>query len=431
MGSVGGHSPADPIRFIVPWRPDGEHRDRLWSFCKSYWQRHAPDISIHTADAPGTFSRGASINRAALGEWDVGVILDADVVADVSQVRAAIATAQRTGRMTLGFEHYAGLTPHMTERVLSGYTGPWDAGVRFRSDFHESSIVVMPRALWDEVGGFDRRFVGWGQDDVAHAQACRVLGGGIERVPGTVWHLWHPQSRERDRSLPNYRAAQALGARYREAVTPEAIRALLDEDQTSMSMDTGRMLAFTRIYRTNAWNGTETRSGPGSTAEATEKLSAWLVAMCQELGIGSVLDAGCGEGTWQPDLPGYIGVDIVRDALLAAQRRRPERSYALLDICADSLPTTDAVLCRDALQHLPLGDALAALQNFRRCGAKYLIASTHRGEINHDVPAGGWYPCNLEAAPFWLGTPAAEVFDGRWAGQDRYPTKLMGVWPLG
>src|SRR5439155_16997003 len=167
------------------------------------------------------------------------------------------------------------------------------------------------------------------------------------------------------------------------------------------------------LYRRNAWNGRETRSGPGSGTEATARLREWLPEVLEELGVDSVLDAGCGEATWQPELPGYIGADIVREAVLAARKRHPERTYVLADMCRDDLPRIDAVFCRDALQHLSLADGLAALQNFRRRGAKWLIASSHQSEANRDVPSGGWYPSNLEAAPFWLGKPARTLFDGR------------------
>lgn len=433
MGSAGHRDPVGPARFLVPWRPDGEYRDRLWAFCRSYWEAACPDIEIHTADQPGTFSRAASINRAARGDWDVAVILDADVVSDGEQVYAAIERALATQRLTLAFTHYAGLAPHMTNRVIDGYEGSRDHGVRYRSEQHESSIVAVPRALFDRVGGFDERFVGWGQEDVAFAMACRVLGGELERVAGTVWHLWHPRSPERDRGLPTYQAAQALGARYRLATSPELMQALLSEERRAPDMqvpDTVRTAAFTAIWRSNRWSGDETRSGPGSGKEATAALVEWLPQICEEFAIGSVLDAGCGECTWQPDLPGYIGVDVVREAIMVARKQHPDRTYGLLDICRDELPVADAVLCRDALQHLPLGDAQAAIQNFRRMGAKYLIASSHAGEMNVDVMAGGWYPCNLEAEPFWLGAPVRTVFDGHWKGVDRYPTKVMGLWAL-
>jgi SAM-dependent methyltransferase len=191
-----------------------------------------------------------------------------------------------------------------------------------------------------------------------------------------------------------------------------------------------RFSAFSAIYRENKWRGTETKSGPGSGAEATAALAEWLPKVCADLGITSVLDAGCGEGTWQPHLPGYIGVDIVAEALTVARSRHPDRFYGLLDICSDVLPRADAVLCRDALQHLPLADAQAAIENFRRMGARYLIASSHQGEANKNVRPGAWYPCNLQAPPFDFGAPLTELFDGHWEGVDFWPTKVIGAWAL-
>jgi hypothetical protein len=407
------------MRFLVPWRSDGGHRERLWAFCRAWWRERFPDALIVEGSSPdGKFNRAAAINDAARGDWDVAIVLDADVLADPGQVRDAVELARSTGRLTLAYERFAGLTMGMTTRVLDGYEGRWGAGTRFRSTTHESSIVVVPRALWETVGGFDERFVGWGQEDVAFVQACRVLGGEPERVAGPVYHLWHERSPDRRAFDPQYRANQALGARYRETREPDAMRELLAE-------------RFNDIYRTNEWNGAGgTRSGPGSSLEATVLLREHLPAIIADLGVASVLDAGCGDALWMPELPGYVGCDIASEAIAAARSRHPDRSYVVADICTDELPRVEAVICRDALQHLSLLDGLTALQNFRRTGAKWLLANTHRGGTNNDVASGGFYEIDLEAAPFWLGEPVRSFPDGAWKRQNRYPHKAFGVWEI-
>lgn len=222
------------IPLLVPRRPDGGHRDRLWEFCRNWWAEQRPDykpVEGHHVD--GRFNRSAALNAAArdAGEWDVAVICDSDVISDPEQLDAAIDRARDTGRTTLAYDQYIALREPMTQRVLAGFDGNWipDAELKMRS--HVSSIVAVPRQLWDRVGGFDERFVGWGHDDVAFAAACRVLGGGIERVPGDVFHLWHPISPERDRRSPWLRASAELAKQYHAALTPDAMRHLIAERQ--------------------------------------------------------------------------------------------------------------------------------------------------------------------------------------------------------
>jgi hypothetical protein len=232
------------VRFLVPWRSDDEYRDKLWDFTRDRWERDFPDIPIVVGSSPkGAFNRSAAINDAAQGDWDIAIVLDADVMCEPDQVRRAMVTAATTGHLTFAFSEYRGLTPHMTAKVLSeappqNRWGPepqwqspevWNKGVRFRSQVHESSVVVVRRDLWDTLGGFDERFVGWGQEDVAFAHAARVIGGHQIRIGGPVWHLWHARSIDRNNLLPSYRANQELGQRYRDTTSAEAVRALLDE----------------------------------------------------------------------------------------------------------------------------------------------------------------------------------------------------------
>jgi hypothetical protein len=197
-----------------------------------------------------------------------------------------------------------------------------------------------------------------------------------------------------------------------------------------------RRETFERIYRDNTWRGTETRAGPGSSLQATAHLRRELPKLCEELGIASVLEAGCSEAWWQPELPGYIGVDIVADALERARANHPTWTFLLADICTDPLPRCDAVLCRQVLQHLSLEDGLAAVDNFRRSGAEYLIATSATRGGNRSVPTGTHYRCRPSDPPFNLGPPLRSIPDAAWwyVAEDPTPRSVepqsLDVWRL-
>jgi hypothetical protein len=55
-----------------------------------------------------------------------------------------------------------------------------------------SCCIAIPRAVFDDLGGFDERFVGWGFEDMAfQSVVCGLYGW--ERIDGDVYHLWHPR----------------------------------------------------------------------------------------------------------------------------------------------------------------------------------------------------------------------------------------------
>jgi GT2 family glycosyltransferase len=202
---------------LVPRRIDGGRRDQLWGFVKSRWAENHPDWRVvegHHDDGP--FNRSAAINTAARNaeEWDVAVIGDSDSFVSRHQANAAVRKAFAAGQITFAYDRFAYLNRRMSDRVMAGFNGDWWPGVEWTMTGTCSSMVVVPRQLWDEVGGFDEGFVGWGMEDVGFSLACQAIGGGMKRVQGEVWHLHHPSSPENHQSSPLYRANTERVKRY-------------------------------------------------------------------------------------------------------------------------------------------------------------------------------------------------------------------------
>jgi SAM-dependent methyltransferase len=196
--------------------------------------------------------------------------------------------------------------------------------------------------------------------------------------------------------------------------------------------------AFTRHYRENGWGDPESVSGPGSTLARTETLRRDLPALFRELGVRSVLDAGCGDFNWfrtlDVELDRYVGIEVVAELAAENERRHggPSRRFLSLDVTRDRLPAADLILCRDCLVHLRNAQVQAALRNFRRSGARWLLATTFTADHpNADIPLGGWRPLNLERPPFALPPPLRRIGEGGTVEDARYGDKSLGLWEIG
>jgi SAM-dependent methyltransferase len=172
-------------------------------------------------------------------------------------------------------------------------------------------------------------------------------------------------------------------------------------------------------------------SGAGSTLAHTATARVVLEMLIHRHGVMRLLDAPCGSAHWWPPLlerlrwfrPGfeYVGVDVVESkiaenkAKFAVDFPPPQATFFAADLAQAALPADqrfDLSLCRDALQHLPLALAVAALENVARSGADFaLLGSYAVSGWNCEMRQPGFFSwVNLLKAPFLLPAPL-EAFD--------------------
>jgi hypothetical protein len=195
---------------------------------------------------------------------------------------------------------------------------------------------------------------------------------------------------------------------------------------------------FTEIFKTNAWGSAESVSGPGSTVARGMDFQEELLSLLDAWNVRSLLDAPCGDFNWMRHLLArrdlaYTGVDIVAPLIAANSNTytTSSRRFICADMTRDDLPKADLILCRDALVHLSFADAHAAIQNFRRSGSSYLLATTFLNHSpNEDVVTGGWRPLNLQAPPFSFPAPLALVDERTAHSGNQYRDKRLGLWKL-
>ncbi|NBW65855.1 class I SAM-dependent methyltransferase [bacterium] len=198
-----------------------------------------------------------------------------------------------------------------------------------------------------------------------------------------------------------------------------------------------RFRVFSEIFQTNFWGSPTSVSGPGSELGQTAMIREAIPALLAAHGVGSILDAPCGDFNWMQHVPltgiHYTGVDIV-PALIARNRASygaADRTFVLGDIVEGALPTADLIFCRDCLVHLSYDETRRALDNFRRSGATWLLTTTFTStRANHDIVTGDWRPIMLQQAPYGFPEPVALINEGCTEFDGRYPDKSLGLWRL-
>jgi predicted glycosyltransferase involved in capsule biosynthesis len=94
----------------------------------------------------------------------------------------------------------------------------------------------MPREAFELVGCMDKRFRGWGGEDVSFLRSLDTLYTPHKNTPADVLHLWHPRPGGQDWSKRMWegqkkpRANEWLASQYNRATgKPEQMRRLVDE----------------------------------------------------------------------------------------------------------------------------------------------------------------------------------------------------------
>jgi hypothetical protein len=220
------------ISVLVPYRPDGGHRDRAWEWIRRRWTEFDVELVIEADDGgehPGEFNHPRAINRAAArAAGDVFIVADADTAFDPAWVRDAVHRVTDGAARWCLPRCYDKLTEASTAKLLAGAPtaaiGAYD--VEWCGDSVSwAGLVVVPREAFDRVGGYDERIAWWGADDVCFGLTMDALWGRHTRVAGAAMHLWHPQPSEHTYGHRRHPGQQALVNRYVAAAeNPEAIR---------------------------------------------------------------------------------------------------------------------------------------------------------------------------------------------------------------
>lgn len=215
------------VSILIPFRSDGAEREVVFRRVLQTTLDEWPDTQVLWGDNKGSFNRSASRNALAFeAAGRILVFLDADSWVPPDQIAEAvrrIGTSQ--GAWCFPFDRYYALSP-------SGSTQVWMNQIPEEGPDYEfvfpgpdpvdrppsvGGCLVVDKSTFFGVHGYDERFIGWGEEDRAIFLALKTLVHPEVRIPGDLYHYWHPHPDEECFDQPHFRANQALCNRYREA----------------------------------------------------------------------------------------------------------------------------------------------------------------------------------------------------------------------
>ncbi len=155
---------------------------------KQYLDDTAPWPYVIARDDTTPYPFGKSINKAVqASDCDMVLRNDADTVTPLPQMVKAVEMAAEEPGLVFAFTNYVRLDRNgRRERVLH------------KPPAH--SFAAISRACWDELGGYDEGFHGWGMEDREFNRRAERLWP-IRRVSGEVLHFWHGDRRPDDSTL--------------------------------------------------------------------------------------------------------------------------------------------------------------------------------------------------------------------------------------
>ena len=183
---------------IIPWRDAGEPwRSKHFHFLLDHYSK---DFNIVIGDSDGEFNRSAARNNGVSNSTsEVSVIIDADNFIPIHQIKNAIVLASNKKILVKPFSSFGYLTEESTNLFYECFD---DLYTEFSAKHMEppqedftGGAYVMRKSLWQDLGGMDEGFIGWGAEDDAFHLLCKEKNIKIKYIDGIDYHLYHPAYR--------------------------------------------------------------------------------------------------------------------------------------------------------------------------------------------------------------------------------------------
>jgi hypothetical protein len=206
------------ISVLVPWRSADPIRVQAWEYLQTLWAK--TDVQLCTTDdgLDGRFSYAAGANRCRkLATGEHLLLYGADQLPPTPEKLAWISDRLQRMPWTGVYGQTRVYTRVGSRRIIAGR--PLDSVAHMATTVTQAEGIIALRAeVFDDLGGMDERFRGWGAEDVAFRLVLKTLypDGDLagEGISHTLFHHaqpWDELTAANNRLYMEYQLAAVTG----------------------------------------------------------------------------------------------------------------------------------------------------------------------------------------------------------------------------